>query len=157
MIRQIASAAGLVTFSLCCTGSDDDRNSSLAVPYRTYQLLRNMSSELFAGEPEKIVLGTNERFRTSGLRLAEMYFRDFSILGDGDAEGVKWFTGNDRYDEAKRVADEIVTLTRENGYRFSDISVLFRDADLPRNSVPQSLKGPNFWLCLSPAIPPERS
>ncbi|MBQ3999465.1 MAG: PD-(D/E)XK nuclease family protein [Oscillospiraceae bacterium] len=135
MIRQIASAAGLVTFSLCCTGSDDDRNSSLAVPYRTYQLLRNMSSELFAGEPEKIVLGTNERFRTSGLRLAEMYFRDFSILGDGNAEGVKWFTGNDRYDEAKRVADEIVTLTRENGYRFSDISVLFRDADQYRDPV----------------------
>ena len=135
MIRQIASSADLVVFSLSCTGSDDDRRSSLAVPFRTYELLRNMSSELFAGEPEVILFKTNERFGTNGLRLAERYFRNFTVLQEKDTDGVRWFTGKDRYDETKRVADEIVALTREHGYRYSDISVLFRNADDYRDPV----------------------
>lgn len=135
MIRQIASSADLVVFSLSSTGSDDDRRSSLAVPFRTYELLRKMSSELFAGDPETILLKTNERFGTNGLRLAERYFRSFTVQGDRNTEGVRWFTGKDRYDETKRVADEIVTLTREDGYRYSDVSVLFRNADDYRDPV----------------------
>lgn len=135
MIRQIASCADMAVFSLSSTGSDDDRKSSLAVPHRTYELLKKTSAEMFEGEPEKIVLGKNERFGANGLRLAERYFRDFRVFDDRDTEGLKWFTAKDRYDETKRVADEIVTLTRENGYRYSDVSVLFRNVDDYRDPV----------------------
>ena len=135
MIRKIASCAKQVTVCLCCTGSESDYGTAVAVPARTAHEIRRMSLELFGKLPEEVLMETSDRFRTEGLKLAERYFRSPFRADGRNAEGITYFTGNDRYDEAERAADEIVRLVREEGYKYREIAVLFRDADMYREPV----------------------
>ena len=134
MIRKIAACAKHVTVSLCCTGKDTDAGTAVAVPARTAEEIRRMSWELFGQLPKEVLLETSDRFIAEGLKTAEKYFRS-PFSGEGGTDGLTYFTGSDRYDEAERAADEIVRLVREEGYRYRDIAVLFRDADQYREPV----------------------
>ena len=135
MIRKIAVCAKHVTVSLCCTGKESDAGTAVAVPAKTADDIRRMSWELFGKAPEEVLMETSDRFGSAGLRSAERYFRSPLIPGDGSTDGITYFTGTDRYDEAERTAEEIVRLVREEGYRYREIAVLFRDADLYREPV----------------------
>jgi len=140
MIREIAAAAVDITVALCCTGDISDTDTAVAVPARTAMTLTRMSEELFGKEPEILKLEASERFASAGLRNAELYFRSPARLPEADSSGVNWFTGSDRYDEAERVADEIARLVREEDFRYREIAVMFRDADIYREPVTRTFR-----------------
>ena len=135
MIEKIASCAKEVTFDLCCTGGREDEGTAVAVPARTADTIRRISMDLFGKQPETVILEGAERFARDGLRAAESYFRDPSTAKLQSYDGLSWFSARDRYDEAERVADEIVRLAREEGYKYREMLVLFRDADAYREPV----------------------
>jgi len=47
----------------------------------------------------------------------------------GVPDSIKIYEGTDYYDEVQRVAQGIYTLCRDNGYRYKDIAVVFRNSD----------------------------
>lgn len=141
MIRQIAMVADCVTVSLCCTGSRADERSAAAAAFRTSEMITSMSLELSGKRPDIIPLPSNDRFAAEGLLLAERYFRDYSVKQGGDPSGVRLIAAGDRYDEAERVADEIVSLVRDRGYSYKEIAVLFRDPRDYREPVLRTFSG----------------
>ncbi|MBP0969610.1 MAG: PD-(D/E)XK nuclease family protein [Oscillospiraceae bacterium] len=121
-------------------GKREDERSAAAVAYRTSRTISAMSVELFGKVPEVVLLDSKDRFSEEGLLLAEQYFMDFTVKKEGNAQGVGLLVGKNRYDEAERVADEIVAMVREHGYSYKDIAVLFRDADIYRESVTRTFE-----------------
>lgn len=74
------------------------------------------------------------RFSRDGLLALERFLADetpdaFSF------DGIYEVIGDDRYRELAMVADEIVSLVRDSGYRYSDIVVVARDIDIYRAAV----------------------
>ena len=135
MIRKIAETASTVTVALCCSGKKEDERSATAAAYKTSRMIFAISADIFGKAPEIISMDTADRFLSPGLQLAEKYFREFTVEKGGNTAGVCYMAASDYYDEAERVADEIVTLVRENDYYYKDIAVMFRSADMYREAV----------------------
>jgi len=72
--------------------------------------------------------------KIKGIQTLEKYLAGQTITEPGN-DGVFAIEGGDRYDEIQKVADEIVALVRDKGYRYSDIVVVSRDAETYRAAI----------------------
>lgn len=82
-------------------------------------------------EPINLNLGNSLRFKENNeLNHIEKYFFKYPFNEyKGINENVRLYKANNTYDEIDKVAKSIVSLVRNNGYRYRDISVVCRNID----------------------------
>ena len=136
MIGALLQNAGEVVCTLCCAGDIfEEREDAFAAVRATARSLRALAARRQVPLAKPVTLEGSPRFCSAGLALAERFYADGRLPQSADAQGLYQITGADLYEEAQLAAQEICTLVREHGYRFSDIAVVARDADRYRFAV----------------------
>lgn len=127
-LRSVLKAADEVTVTLACEGNERELDEATGVCYKTYMKLKELAFEETGYPADVIRLPAEGRSGATGLKAASDYFCSGRITEE-KCEGVGLLSGSDRYDESAAVAEEIMRLVREEGFRFSDIGVSIRDAE----------------------------
>ncbi len=137
LIGALLSLAKEVVVTLCCDGDIyAERQDAFSAVRDTARRLRALADRRQAGFARPVVLEEAPRFRAPMLAQAERFYADGTLPQAPDpAGGVYEIAGADLYGEAELAAREILTLVREDGYRFADIAVVARDAERYRFAV----------------------
>ena len=135
-IRAMLPKADSVNVALTC---DEDDSAALAVSIKTKKQLQAISREVLCTEAVLEHLEGDYRHVSDGLVCVEEYLRT-GKAGHASSDGVSYFSAGDRYDEAEKTAAEIMRLVREENYRFSEIAVLFRNAEDYREPVRRTFR-----------------
>ena len=128
LISQISASAEQVYCSLTCTGSVKDEETAFGGPYRALCRLEQQEVARTGQTPRRTILSRNDREAAAGINELERYLSG-TKLEEAGSDGVFLIRGSDLYDEVARVADEMVRLTREEGYQYRDMVVMARDVN----------------------------
>ena len=123
ILRILLKRAKSVTVTLLGDGSDSELFAEgLRVREQLYALARD------AGVPctEEVLRGGAPR---DALGHVEKHFFGGNVRWDEPTEQLRLYEASTAYDEAERIAAEILRLVRCEGYRFRDITVTSRDMD----------------------------
>ena len=78
---------------------------------------------------EEVVVRQRQKKARDIRHLERELFRYPYRAYEGEGEGVELFAGTNRYEEVQRVAQRILQLVQEEGYRFSDVAVIATDLE----------------------------
>ncbi len=130
-IKIMLKRADNVTVALCC---DDEKQ--FATVTHTYNKLIHIAKK------EKVQLTDEIKFSNSMLDSAPMlkhlekfYFSDSTSPFCGTDSSIEFFCGQTKVSEIHNVGREIVSLVRDKGMRYRDISVIARDAEQYKSIV----------------------
>ncbi len=128
MLSAIMEKASEVFCTVCCfdifLNEDDSFSFVRKNARRLISLAKNRGVEVKISHS----LSNPYRFKAAGLRAAEGFFGNDKLVSPS-IDGVHKIIGKNPYDEAERVADEIVALVRDEGYDYFDIAVVSRDVE----------------------------
>ena len=123
ILRILLKRAKSVTVTLLGDGSDSELFAEgLRVREQLYALARDAGVPLHGG-------GAARRRAARCARSCEKHFFGGNVRWDEPTEQLRLYEASTAYDEAERIAAEILRLVRCEGYRFRDITVTSRDMD----------------------------
>lgn len=134
ILDRLMQKADDLVVTFCCDDIFSDAQDVFVTVRRNARRLLALARENGVGAADIHRLTDAPRFATDGLRALECFLAD-EESPVRSSEGVYAISGDDRYAELAAVADEIVTLVREQDYRFSDIVVVARDIDVYRAAI----------------------
>ncbi|MEI5906484.1 helicase-exonuclease AddAB subunit AddB [Bacillus spongiae] len=94
----------------------------------TYDVLDNITKELGITRQDDIVLKESERYNHHSIEHIEEYWEDRPAVPFIGETAIKLIEASNRRAEVEGVAREIRRLTREEGYRYKEITVLVRNS-----------------------------
>lgn len=130
-IFQIMKKADRVSVALCI-----DEEEFFSTVIRTEQALRNLADR--AGikiEPSEYLDGAMHGASPMLKHLERCYYSEFDAPFSGTDNSLSLFCAKNMNSEIHKVAREIVKLVRDNGYRYRDISVVARDAQMYKGII----------------------
>lgn len=135
MLKNLMQRVGEVCVTLSCDDIYAARYDAFVTVRKNGRHLLTLAEQNGVDAAPIIQLKDAPRFEVAGLSALERFLADEPVPEDSGSEGVYAITGDDRYGELDAVADEIVTLVREQDYRYSDIVVVARDINPYRAAV----------------------
>lgn len=129
IIGLIAEQADDLIITLCCDGTENDKNKLLfACVYETEQKLIKTAKLANIGVAKPVVLYDVPRFKNDELTALESnIFRIGAEKREGKCQNVELREARDIYDECRWVARRIKKLLREEKLRAREIAVIYRD------------------------------
>ncbi|WP_416150502.1 helicase-exonuclease AddAB subunit AddB [Salipaludibacillus sp. HK11] len=93
----------------------------------TYKQLYDLCEEFDLPEISTTILDESKRFKSSGLMYLEKNQNQRPAKPSNNHEGVRVISSVHRRGEVERVAREIISLVRDQGYRYGEIAILLRN------------------------------
>lgn len=129
VIRIFLNNCREVNVALTLDPLSDGTEDVFKISHATLKTIKAIAKRDFVDIKTPIKLTEPLRFQSEELRAAENgIFRRYPSVYDGDPENVMLYAAADIYDECAFVARRIKELIMEQGMRYSDISVICRDA-----------------------------
>ena len=136
VIMILAKQCKTVNITLCSNNTnniiDDDTDIFSVIKNTEYRIKKMMEeSNVSLEEAIDINKGIIYRFKDSDeLRHIEKYFFSYPFKTyKAEAEDIRIYKANNNYSEIEWVAQDILRLARDKGYRYKDIAVVCRDID----------------------------
>ncbi len=133
MIGHLLLVCDDIYVTLCCDNLDVHPTDVFATVRKSGEKLLAIAARKNIAVSKPIYLKDRHRFAADGLSTLETFLAGSAQAGVHD--GVYRIAGDDPYDEIERVADEIVALVRDHGYRYRDIVVIARDLNSDRAAL----------------------
>ncbi|AOT71673.1 helicase-exonuclease AddAB subunit AddB [Geosporobacter ferrireducens] len=134
IIEKLMGIAQEVTVALTMPPKADERDGDLfKISEQTYQKLHDLAVERGVVE-EKICLeslSSNGRKKPAEMVHieAELYAYPYSCYEAGKVEQIKLFAGNNLHTEVENATAQILSLVRDQGYRWRDIALVSNDME----------------------------
>ncbi len=134
MLHALALHAGRLNVALCLDPGNAgaaDESDGFYPTRATYRRLVEMASRAGVRIEETVVLSSPARFLDSPVlrHLESSFYRRPSPPYEGIPAGLRLVAGANRRAEVEAAAREIVSLARDRGYRWREISVVMRDIE----------------------------
>ena len=131
IIEKLLGISKQVNITLCTDELEITENADVDIFYSnkiTGQKLYNLAKEKNVNIESPINLNTNHRFKSKELEHLEknIYVQRYKIYNE-PIKDIKLFLAKNSYSEIENVANEIIKLVRDNGYRYKDISIISKN------------------------------
>ena len=138
VIQKIIEQADYVGITVGCSPLDDQNNdnSVFREPFITMKKISAFANDNNIEILPNIVLTEQRRFTNDSLKaLEKSLFNADSESYHYNDNAVHLYEAENEYDEIRHTAGNICRLVRENGYSYSDINVICRNADIYRHVI----------------------
>lgn len=138
IISGLLNMAEEVTITSCSDGIIADKSPETDIYYsnkKTIEQILKIANDKNI-ETKTIYLKETKRFKNEELKhIEENIYKNTYKKYDKDVNNIKLFLANNQYSEVEYVAENIIDLVREEGYRYKDISVITKNMDTYSNLV----------------------
>ena len=158
IIRLILEQADEVAAALCCDESPSGMidESVFREPDITLRKLAAIAKECGAEVKDTERLTGRPRYRSSSVAaIEESVFRFDGDPYYTDDNAVQIYEADDEYDEVRQAARSVCALVRDEGYSYSDITIIFRDPETYRNIIASEFPKYNIPFFMSQSQPLE--
>ena len=138
IISGLLNMAEEVTITSCSDGIIADKSPEADIYYsnkNTIKKILKIANDKNI-ETKTVFLKEAKRFKNEELKhIEENIYKNTYKKYDKDVNNIKLFLANNQYSEVEYVAENIIDLVREEGYRYKDISVITKNMDTYSNLV----------------------
>ena len=133
IIEELLNLANEVNITIC-TDSLEERNFAendiFTENKKTISKLKNIADSNDINILQPIELSNVYRYKSKELKyLVENLYSTNTSKYENDCEDIKLFLANNNYSEVEYVANNIIELVRDKGYKYKDISIITKEAE----------------------------
>lgn len=137
IIEKLMKTANKVIITTCSDSLEKSASPDCDVFYSNKQTINNIL-ELAKKNGIKIIdeVNLSQNKRAKNIELLHIEQNIFKIpynIYEKQVNNIKIFLANNQYSELEYIANNIIKLVRENGYRYSDISIIMQNIDAYSN------------------------
>lgn len=133
VIRQLLKSSERVTITSCCDNLDDSLGRDLDVFYSNKQTtlkLMNIAKEENINIEKTVELSSIYRLKNKELKhLEENLYGEKQVKYNGEVKNIEIFLAKNQYSEIENVAENIISLVKENKYKYGEISIITKNID----------------------------
>lgn len=137
IFTEILRKAKQVNITICTDSLEENTEKEGDIFYfnKNFKKLLTKCGQIVDEKQEKpVLLKTKYRFKNPEINhLEENIYNRVPLKYKGKNENIKIFLANNPYTELEYVAQEITRLSREEGYKYSDIAIITKDVEASNN------------------------
>ena len=137
IFTEILRKAKQVNITICTDSLEENTEKEGDIFYfnKNFKKLLTKCGQIVDEKQEKpVLLKTKYRFKNPEINhLEENIYNRMPLKYKGKNENIKIFLANNPYTELEYVAQEITRLSREEGYKYSDIAIITKDVEASNN------------------------
>ncbi|MBR2744522.1 MAG: helicase-exonuclease AddAB subunit AddB [Clostridia bacterium] len=138
IIAILLNQAKQVTINVCSDSLEQSNSPDTDIFYAnklTVKKIMDVANSVGAQVDSPVYMEDVVRFNNSELRHLErnLYAVPYSQYNNEEVQNIKLFLANNPYSEIENIAENIVKLVKNQGYRYKDISIITKNLDTYSN------------------------
>lgn len=133
IIEELLEISNQITITMCTDSLEENANKENDVFYpnkKTISKLKQIAENNRIEILPEVELDCVYRYKSKELKhLSENLYAIQVKKYDKECKNIALFLANNHYSEIENVANHIIELVRENGYRYQDISIITKEID----------------------------